>query len=234
MSTLIELNYGEHITVLGMTGSGKTVCEQWLFAQFPRAIMYDVEDYDGWEYCSPKTVIVSNVDQLKALVDIINRCNLPEIHVVYKAHEIPMGEGLTADFDMFCDMIFRNLTGFAVFADELGMINQLRPMDSQAPQHYSNIMLRGRKRKLTMCGAAQRNQHIPKLQITQSVHHIIYQMDGVDMMVYRKSGLLSGGDSDTLGKLAKYHAIYRHGNSFQVMAPVPVVRDPVKNIPLKY
>lgn len=229
----LQLTYGEHITVLGMTGSGKTVFQQWLFNHFPRGIMYDVEDVDGWEYVCHKTVVISNIDQLTELLNTTRNNRLPEIHIVYKAFKLPYGDTLTNDFDNFCRVIFENITGIAVFCDELGMVNQLRPMDSQCPLHYGNLLLRGRKRQITFCGGAQRNQHIPKLQVTQSRHKFIFEMDGMDMMVYRKAGLLSAKDSGMLDGLPPYTCLYQKGNEYNTISPVPVLKN-FENRPLYY
>ena len=228
---MIHLDYGNHVTILGMTGSGKTVFAQWLFAQFPRAIMIDIEDADHWERIIPRTIVTHSVRDLEKIVEVIRTQNVPEVHIV---HKIPFHTNyaeISTHFDDICSLIFYNLTYFSIFCDELGMANQFRPMDTQAPPNYVNILIRGRKRKLSFVGGAQRNQHIPKVQITQSLHKFIFQLDFSDIKAYFKMGVIR--NEHEIASLQDYHCLYLHGLERKVIAPVPMLRN-ANTDPLEY
>lgn len=218
---MIDIKYGHHVLFLGATGEGKTVGMQWLYSLFPRTVVYDLEDYDNWEHIHKRVIVTSNPGNLQKLLDVVNKENTPEIHIVYKPKDNLVGEALTEDFNAICIMLFHS-TNLAFFCDELGNATGLQPMDSTAPPGLVQILTRGRRRSLSMVGASQRNQNIPKVMIAQSRHRFIYRLDGYDANAYK--GYIQ--NINQVLTLQPYFFLYQYQGKSTLMNPVPRVIAP--------
>lgn len=217
MILTINFEYGHHVTYLGMTGSGKTVGMQYLYSQIPRAVVYDIEDYDHWETIHNKTIVTRSPEQLAKLLNVVRTNNVPEIHIVYKPRDTLLNEELVNDFNTVCGIIFQSSV-MALLCDELGYATGLQPMDSTAPPHFENLLIKGRKRGLSMIGASQRNQLIPKIMITQSRHLFCYRLTGYDLRLY--APWING--IGKVEKIPKYYCMYQFDGNTEILTPVPM------------
>lgn len=215
MTGEIEFTYGRHATILGATGCGKTVLEQWIYSQLPRAIIYDIEQCDGWEYAVTDAIVISDKDLFRYLMHLIHKVKLKGYHIVYQPPENFVTRQLWNDFNFICDTIFQ--TGnTALFVDELHQVTQ----KMNAPEGFERLVKRGRKWGISVYGATQRNQDITNAMVTQSYHFFAMMLSDYDMKMYSQWI----PDIEKVKSLGEYQFLYR-----KLSASESVIMDKVDN-----
>lgn len=196
----LELIYGRHMTILGATGTGKTVLAEWIYSQLPRAIIYDIEQCDGWEFTVDDSIVIGDVDLFRYLMHLIHKVKLPKYHIVYQPNDRMVKKQLWNNFNQICDTIFT--TGnTALFCDELHQVTE----KLNAPEGFERLVKRGRKWGISVYGATQRNQDITNAMVTQSYHFISMMLSDYDMNMYKQWI----PDIEMVKNLQDYQFLYR-------------------------
>ncbi len=162
----MQFNAGEHLVVLGATGSGKTYwCLETLIPLWNRVIVVDTEEYD---YNNLPAVSVGKAVALAGSKDKAFR-----VRVVFAGDKSPEDEIkltnlcqglLTKGHD--CLIVFDEATDFS---------------DAQSiPFALRSLVRKARKRKITVGLCTQRPAMISKDAYTQSVHRIVFFLPDYD------------------------------------------------------
>lgn len=166
----------EHVTVVGMTGTGKSHLAATYLAGFPKVIKHDTkgeapilmrEGKNPWEQVDPRELTI--VTKLQDLFDYADELSP---YVIYS----PGHEELNPEvYDLFYEWCYYN-RGQTVWTDE---VMEVLENPSKMLKWYKAILTRGRFFDVALWQCTQRPVQIPAMCISQSTHIFTFdlQMD---------------------------------------------------------
>lgn len=214
----MNLNYGEHILTLGKTGGGKTVMLQYLTTRFNRAIVFDIEQLDGWEYLTLppdcKQLITSNPEDI--IQHIHNNQNFRII--IRPTVQNIVGANLFSMWDRIMEIAF-NHKAIALVCDEVAFT---QPNYLELTPYTQAVIMLGRKRYLSLVVSTRRNQEIHKAYISQSNHYFVYRLQPYDIIRYKEFI----PEVEKSYGLPPYHCLYIHeSGETKILKPCPITVD---------
>ena len=163
---------GEHIVILGATGSGKTYwCRETLLPLWTRAIVVDTEEYD---YNRLPVVSVGKAVALAKSKDKAFR-----VRVVFRGD---YGAEDAAGIAALCNGLLASGHDTLVVWDETTDFCDA----TYIPPPLRSLIRKARKRSITVAMATQRPAMLSKDAYTQSVHRTIFYLPDYDCAAIKR------------------------------------------------
>lgn len=164
---MIEL--GEHITIFGMTGCGKTTLTRKLAQIFTRRVVFD----RLLEWNESSIIIVHHFTEFARIYRELYSAS--SFTIVYRPSTGMPGDALCEETDKILSLIYQveshNSQGIALIFEEVWLYAPVHSI----PPWFQEICLTGRHYKISVLANSQRPAHVSKTLITQSRHVFIGQ-----------------------------------------------------------
>ena len=168
----MKFGAGEHIVVLGATGSGKTYwCRGTLVPLWSRVIVVDTEEYD---YNRLPAVSPSKAVALARSKDKAFR-----VRVVFNGDG---GEKDANDLTVLCKGLLKGGHDTLVVFDEVTDFSDAQSI----PPSLRSLVRKARKRRITVAMATQRPAMLSKDAYTQSIHRVVFFLPDYDCAAIKK------------------------------------------------
>lgn len=168
----MKFGAGEHIVVLGATGSGKTYwCRETLSPLWTRVIIVDTEEYD---YQKLPAVGVGKALALAKSDDKAFR-----VRVVFRGD---YGEEDHANMASLCNGLLKSGHDTLIILDETTDFCDA----NYIPPPLRSLIRKARKRKITVAMATQRPAMLSKDAYTQSVHRVVFYLPDYDCAAIKR------------------------------------------------
>lgn len=214
---------GEHITLIGPTGSGKTTLTNALLPQ-RRYVLFYATKPSGRDATALQLLKGSKADRYRLVTDVDN---MPQVigpttgHILFwpkfkDPGDVPMQAWQVRE------SMRRAFTegGWTMVVDELWYAENVLGLKRMLEQLWTQ----GRSIKLSLVGGTQRPAHIPLLAYDQATH-VFFWRDNDERNLKRISGmngLNAGLIRDTVSSLPRHHVLYvntRTGHMAVTVAP---------------
>jgi len=160
----------EHITILGKTGTGKTIfIRDTLLPKFERYIVFVYDDKDLFSRRTQTTVT--------NLKDLLQKIKKGFSKILYM-HDYKNEQNLFFEFDRICQILLA-IGNFRFVNDEIDDVaktNMLSP-------HFAQVLRKGRRVNVGLVSAIKRVVNIDRLLYTQTTHFFIFVISDFD--IYR-------------------------------------------------
>lgn len=162
------INPGEHVSIFGMTGCGKSTLTRKLSELYSRKIIFDrlIEWNDDYTVCS-------DFDEFSVLY---KQCfEFDEFTIIFRPRAGSETEEITQTTDAILGLIFQiesqESKGIALIFEEVWIYAPLQ----SCPPWLTQIALTGRHYNVCIIANSQRPAHVSKTLVTQSRHVFIGQ-----------------------------------------------------------
>jgi len=156
----MKINLGEHVSIVGITGSGKTFfSREGLLPSFSRVLVMDSEDFDFDDYPA------------------VNDYGLKSLLKGNKGWHVRKLLDTPEDADRLSGMVLKYGHDMAVYWDEITDFST----PSTIPPNLLKLIRKARKRNITVIVATQRPQLLNKSFLANSAHRIYFAISDYDV-----------------------------------------------------
>jgi len=190
LEDIVKIRRGEHVSIIGMTGSGKTfLAQQLLWMQDGGILVLDTKSTLSWPgYNVVRGNSLQAISRAKGGQRIIFR---------------PPWEWGKAQYDMFFSILMRNKKPMILYVDEiLGVANQHTAPNSP----LGAIRTRGREFGITMWASTQFPRRVPLFLLSEATHFFVFYMA---LPTYHKIISEIAEEPLPIGTLGEYEFYYK-------------------------
>lgn len=191
-----DIRAGQHVAIVGPTGSGKTTLARVFLESRPYVVVIDSKgelDWPGWKITSNPDVI-SQVEASK---------------IIYRPPYATLQEDVSELFLMIYEQ-----GGWTVFVDEVYSLG--RRMGE-----YILLLTRGRSRGISVWTGTQRPRWLPLEAFTESKHWFIFRVFSKSD-IKAISDQTTPEVASEIGMLAPYHFLYYDNQTNRLVRSRPV------------
>jgi hypothetical protein len=211
---ILRLRQGQHVLIIGTTGSGKTVLLRELLKGRDFVVVLGTKNNDEELYPAFEAVGYDIV----APADFDPEPDRQDSHVIFRPRVTGTGDSARKKrreaFETMLDEVFA-AGNWTVAADELWTLTVLLGLSTNFEEFWSA----GRSEGVTVYGATQEPVYIPRLAFTASTHLFLFQ-NSDDERIKRIAQLSAGHSAlvrEFLPQLPEHEFIYINTRTRQVL-----------------
>jgi ABC-type oligopeptide transport system ATPase subunit len=194
VKTPVPWRQGEHLAIVGDTGTGKTTLA---------AALLDTQDYSiSIRTKADRTKLPGR--KVSTAKQIQNRDPKDRVFLLDPKYEHQREEVAAC-----CELVWKE-GGWTIYFDELYYLTQLgRPIE----QHVNRLLTQGRSQGITVVTGMQRPVHVSRFALSQSNHVIVFAQEGRDAKTISE---VTSERMRASAKLKPFHWLWFHRPSRRI------------------
>lgn len=153
-----SLKQGEHVLLVGPTGSGKSFLGDRFLRSYPYTVVLDSKDELHWK----GFLRTKKLDAVRYL---------DASHIIY----VPEHRNLIESADTLFELVYTQ-RGWTVYVDEVYSLG----LGMSVPPSFNKLLTRGRSRGITVWTGTQRPKWMPLFCFTESKHYFLFRVTSED------------------------------------------------------